>query len=264
MNPKIRLIVTGCCGRMGSLIAEEALKRGDRFVLAAAIEHDSHPMIGRPHPTAPFLKISTDLKTALGQADLLVEFTTPEATLSNAALAASAKIPMVIGTTGFSAGQMETLKKHSVHTPIFWSPNMSIGIVIIRRAIHHVSEQLFKFGLGAQTHVQISETHHTRKKDKPSGTAKALAEELLKATGWLVKDEEIESVREGEVVGIHSVTFNTGPELITLRHEAVDRRLFAQGALLVAGNFHKILNGNKTGWYSMDDFTNAMQNQRVP
>ena len=248
---------------MGSLIIEEAVKDPAHFMLAGGIEHLGHPQIGQPLAGAPKIRVSTDLKTLLPQADLLIEFTTPEATLEHARLAAEAKVAMILGTTGFTEEQFTQLRELSKRTSIFWSPNMSIGIVITRRAIHAISQLLFNFGLAEQTKAQISETHHTRKKDAPSGTAKALAQELFKATGWLIKDEEIEAKREGDIIGIHSVTFDTGPERITLQHEATDRRVFAQGALLVARNFSAIRDHQTAGWYDMDDFVTAMEKTKV-
>ena len=252
-----RLVINGCCGRMGTLLVEEAAKDSSQFVLAGAVEQPGHPQIGKPHPACPSMKVSSDLTQALKTADLLIEFTMPTATLANARAAAQAGVPAIIGTTGFSEEQSADLRKLSKKIPIFWSPNMSIGIVIIRRTINSVSKLLLDFGLSEKVTAEISEVHHTQKLDKPSGTAKALAEELLKATGWLIRDEEIEARREGEVIGIHSVTFRAPSEEITLRHEATDRRVFAQGALLVAAHFRRLW--KKPGWYGMDDFVSGIQ-----
>ena len=246
---------------MGILLAEEAAKEPGRFSIAGAVEHTGHPQIGQPLPGQPDLRISDDLPGTLKKADLLIEFTTPSATLANACGAAAAKIPMVIGTTGFTADQLAELRQLSRKIPIFWSPNMSIGIVIVRRTISSLSKLLFDFGLAERIKVSISEIHHTKKADKPSGTAKALAEELLKATGWLIRDEEIEAKREGEVIGVHSVTFRAPSENITLLHEATDRRVFAQGALLVAANFRNLW--KKPGWYGMDDFVSAVEKTKL-
>lgn len=252
-----RLVITGCCGRMGTLLVEEAVKDPARFTLAGAVEHAGHPQIGRPLPAKPELTITDNLQGALARADLVVEFTTAPSTLANARIAAAEKIPMVIGTTGFTPDQLAELHQLSHKIPIFWSPNMSIGIVVVRRTIASLSKLLFDFGLAERVTATISEIHHTKKLDKPSGTAKALAEELLKATGWLIRDEEIEAKREGEVIGVHSVMFRAPSENITLMHEATDRRVFAQGALLVAENFSKLW--KKPGWYGMDDFVTAVE-----
>jgi len=258
----IRLVVSGCCGRMGTLLVEEAVKDPSHFILTGGLEHAGHPQLGKPLPARRSVRISDDLQSLLRQADLMIEFTLPEATLANARIAAEAKVPMVIGTTGFTPQQTAELKELARRIPIFWSPNMSIGIVILRRTITSISKLLFDFGLAEQVKAEISETHHTRKADKPSGTAKALAQELLKATGWLIRDEEIEAKREGDVIGIHAVTFHAPSENITLRHEATDRRVFAQGALLVARNFHELW--KKPGFYGMDDFVSAIEKGKKP
>ena len=246
---------------MGALLVEEALKN-PAFQLVGGTEPKGSPQVGRPIPGAEQLTVTDDLGPLMEQADMLIEFTAPEATLAHARAAAEAHVPMVIGTTGFSLDQMKRLEQAARKSPLFWSPNMSIGIVIVRRTISAISELLFNFGLGEVSRARISETHHTQKKDAPSGTAKALAEELMKTTGWLIPDEEIEAKREGEVVGIHSVTFEQPAERITVTHEATDRRVFAQGALLVAAHFSKIF--KKPGLYRMDDFITALQKQPAP
>ena len=210
VSSPLQLVVSGCCGRMGSLICQEASQHPQRFRLTGAVEHDGHPQVGQPLACQPQVKVISNLKRALQGSDLLIAFTTPEASLAHAQTAAEANVPMIIGTTGFSNQQLEQLQALSKKIPIFWSPNMSIGIVIVRKAITSISQLLLNFGLAERTQVKISETHHTQKKDKPSGTAKALAAELFKTTGWLIKDEEIEAKREGDVVGIHSVTFQFG------------------------------------------------------
>ena len=242
---------------MGSLLVEEVLKDPAHFELYAGVESPSHPDTGQPVAPGSSARVAKDFRQALQGADLVIEFTQPEVSLAHAAQAAEARVPMVIGTTGFSSAQFDALQGYARQIPIFWSPNMSIGIVIVRRTIAALSKLLFDFGLGEKTRVTLSETHHTRKLDKPSGTAKALAQELFKATGWLIRDEEIEAKREGEVIGIHSVTFHAPSEKITIGHEATDRRVFAQGALLVAQNFRDLF--SKPGWYTMDHFINACE-----
>lgn len=242
---------------MGTLLVEEALKHPSVFELTGVTEYAEHPEIGKPLPQKPELEISDSLKPLLSKADLIIEFTTIESTLCHAKEASAAHVAMVIGTTGFTADQFEQLKQYARHTPIFWSPNMSIGIVIIRRTIAAVSQLLAQFGLSEQTHIQLSETHHTKKLDKPSGTAKALAQEVFQSTGWLIKDEEIQARREGDVVGIHSIVFQCPSENLTLTHEATDRRVFAQGALLIAQNLRRVC--EKSGWVTMDDVVTALQ-----
>lgn len=242
---------------MGSLLVEEVLRDPVHFQLTAGVEGEGSPQIGQPVHAGSAVRVTSDFRATLRQADLVIEFTRADVSVAHAEEAAQARVPMLIGTTGFSSPQFDQLQALARQIPIFWSPNMSIGIVIVRRSISAISRLLFQFGLGEQTKVSLSETHHTRKLDKPSGTAKALAQELLKATGWLIKDEEIEARREGEVIGIHSVTFQTPAEKITVTHEATDRRIFAQGALLVARHFQSAF--PQPGWYDMDHFVEAIQ-----
>ena len=261
MDAPVRLVISGCGGRMGSLLVEEALKSKTHFLLTGAVEGAGHAQIGQPVVPNSKIRVTSDFHMVLKEADLVIEFTRPDVSMLHAQEAAKARVPILIGTTGFTSSQFDQLQALSKQIPIFWSPNMSIGIVIVRRTIAAISKLLFNFGLGEQTKVSLSETHHTRKLDKPSGTAKALAEELMKATGWLIKDEEIDAKREGDVIGIHSVTFDNPSEKITVMHEATDRRVFAQGALLVARNFRVLF--PKPGWYDMDHFVDAMQKGQV-
>lgn len=252
--PLTRLLVSGCFGRMGTLVRECALEEPGRFRLVGGVVREGDR---RDLPGTPEARIAVRLEPLAKEADLLIEFAPAAAALAHAQEAAHLKLPMVIGTTGFTPDQQAALRKLSRRIPIFWSPNMSVGVVIVRRAIHAISKLLFEFGMGERTRASISETHHARKKDKPSGTAKALAEELTRAAGWLIRDEEIEARREGDVVGLHSVTFHCPAEKIILTHEAIDRRIFAEGALLVAQNFKRLF--RKPGWYTMDNLLDAIQ-----
>jgi 4-hydroxy-tetrahydrodipicolinate reductase len=236
---------------MGSLIVEEALKERAQFELVGGLEQENHPQIGQPLPGATHLKINGNLKELLARADLLIEFTTPEATLVHARVAAEAKVPMVIGTTGLTNEQFAELETLAQQTPIFWSANMSIGLFILRKTIQTILQLLKRYRLDGVTRVSISETHHTQKKDAPSGTAKQLAQDVQAASGKSAQEIPIDWKREGQVVGLHTVHFTLGPERISLEHEALDRRVFAIGALRAAVEFHRT--AKRPGWYTMDD-----------
>lgn len=256
----VRLIVSGCCGRMGRLIVEEASHEKDLslFQVVGGVEAAGHAQLGQNLPgIIGSARITSVLDEILRAGNLIVEFTTPEVTLAHAETAAKAGVPMLIGTTGFRAEQLEQLKSLAHKIALFWSPNMSIGIVVVRRTLHAISKLLAHLYPNERIPVSISEVHHAQKIDKPSGTARALAQEVSKAANWLIRDEEIEARRQGDVVGIHAVTFNCPSENITLRHEATDRRVFAQGALRIAKNFHRVF--RRPGWYEMDDFIDALQ-----
>jgi 4-hydroxy-tetrahydrodipicolinate reductase len=180
---KIRLVISGACGRMGTGIAVGAHigEFKDLYEIAGLIEHSAHPRIGKPllELDVSNIMVTANMRTALLKADLLIEFTTPEATVQNALIAAETKIPMVIGTTGLSEEQFSQLRLLSKHIPIFWSPNMSLGVYIVRKMTQLLGLYLKKFNF-EPSDVKIEETHHIGKKDKPSGTAKQLAEDIAK------------------------------------------------------------------------------------
>lgn len=248
----LKIVVSGCCGRMGMLIIEEIVKEPAHFTLVGALEHPGHPRIGQPLPAKPNLKVGDNLPALLLKADLLIEFTTPEATLLHAKDAAEAGVAMIIGTTGLTSQQIDQLRSQ-IHgkIPVFISPNMSMGIFVLRKTVGDISKRLSRCGI--PVHMKLSETHHAKKKDRPSGTAKQLAKDVQEATGQVIPDDKISVTRDEnyDVVGIHAVSFEIGAERITLEHEALDRRVFAQGALVAAKAFLKI--DRKPGWYTMDD-----------
>jgi 4-hydroxy-tetrahydrodipicolinate reductase len=241
---------------MGALIVEEALQDPGHFELVGAVEGEGHPRLGQPVPGASKIRVGHRLEEPLKKgADLIVEFTTPEASARHAGEAARAKVPLLVGTTGLSDHQFGQLREAARQIPILWSPNLSVGIAIVRKTIPPLFDQLRRFGLVPRTRIKLSETHHLQKKDSPSGTALQLAEDIRKASGLPLADGEIEAIREGQVVGVHTLSLEFGSERITLRHEAADRRVFAQGALLIAGEFLRLC--RSPGLYRMDDLLSA-------
>ena len=178
-------------------------------------------------------------------ANVIIDFTIPSATLANLEMLAkwnknvgvnAKKIAAVIGTTGFSDKEKALIKAHAKKIPIVMSPNMSRGVNLMLRLVHEASRILKGY------EIDITEVHHIHKKDAPSGTALALAEQVPHKV-------EIKSVREGEVVGEHTVAFATGGERLELKHTAHSRDAFAAGALDAA----VWAAGKKPGLYSMKD-----------
>jgi len=151
------------------------------------------------------------------------------------------KVAMVIGTTALSPEEINKIKDASKDIPIIFSPNMSIGANLLFKITEIVSRALSK-----DYKVEIVEAHHAKKKDAPSGTAKRLGEAVSKVRG---ETPPIESIREGDIVGDHSVTFTGPEEKIELRHSAFSRDTFARGALDAA----RFLKGKKSGFYTMKD-----------
>ncbi len=184
-----------------------------------------------------------------------VEFSKPDAAVQNLKILAKAGIPTVCGTTGWLDAWNEVTEYYTAcGTPFFYASNFSVGMNImfqLNRQLARLTERLHGFELS------VSETHHIQKLDAPSGTAKTLLDDMVQMRSdydsWSLtpcSEREIAVIahREGEVKGLHEVTAESSLEKISLRHEALDRRVFAQGALLAA-----IYIADKKGIHDMED-----------
>lgn len=216
----IHLIVCGATGRMGSLICELASASKD-WKIAGQVD------------------TKNPLDAIINQGEIIIDFSLPNGTEKHLKLAAQHKKPMVIGTTGFNPEQMNHLVETSKAVPIVYSPNMSAGINLMFQMIGMAAKTL-----GEDYAIEISETHHVHKKDQPSGTAKMMGTIVQETIG--VKPP-IQSAREGEVVGDHTIVFGSPSEHLAILHRALDRKVFAEGALRAA----KWVLGKKPGLYSM-------------
>ncbi len=200
----------------------------------------------------PFLAVSSkncdefvftvaDLKNVeieiLDQVDVWLDFSSPEHLQE--LLRFTKKTPIVTGTTGFSEAQIKKIKIASKKRPLFWASNMSIGVWALRQALKTL-------GLVKDFNFVVEEIHHTQKKDNPGGTAKTLRNDLEKIVNKKVTLPL--GKRVGNVFGIHKVTAASKSEMITFEHTALNREVFAEGALKAA---RWILN-KKNGYYSMD------------
>jgi len=252
-----RLVVAGCCGRMGSRIAALSLTsdHSDVLKLTGAVEVPGHPSLGKDlgevlERGRLGLQITDQLAAAFKDADVLIDFTRPDATLANLALAAKLKKAVVIGTTGLDERGREAVAAASRAIPIVFSPNMSLGVNLLFELAQLAAERL-----GPEYGVKIVEAHHQHKKDAPSGTAKRLQEVIGGVRhGWgLGKDVPCESIREGEIVGDHTVTFSGKFEVLELTHRALNRDVFALGALKAAAFVAK----QPAGLYDMSDVLKA-------
>lgn len=180
----------------------------------------------------------TDLEALLAAADVAIDFTLTEATAQIANTAAKQGTPLVCGVTGLDAVAEKALAAASQHIALLYDRNMSRGIAVMARLLPQVVQ-----ALGAEFRAEIRETHHVHKKDAPSGTAIALREALGNDS------IEIESRRQGEVLGDHLVRFSSGSESVEIAHSVSDRRVFAEGAVTAA----RWLNGKPPGRYRMAD-----------
>ncbi len=233
----IKLAVSGCQGRMGQRITQLALE-DKQFTLTTLLENKNHPQVAEK---INGLTIHSDPSNLSGS-DVLIEFTSPEATLIDLEACVKYGIKMVIGTTGFSSEQSKKIRAAAKKIPIVFSSNMSVGVNLLFRLAQMTASKTKK-----NYAMNLTEAHHIHKKDSPSGTAKTLAEIAETASGQKVSD--IKSVREGEIIGDHTITFESDEDIITISHHAKNRDIFVKGALVAA----KFLTDKKTGLYDMQD-----------
>lgn len=211
---KTAVLVIGASGRMGVKIVEHV--RGDpRCVLAGTFDLKSSGGAGP----------ARDLEPALAAAGVVIDFTAPAAGAAHAGLCAKYKKPLVIGTTGFDAGQLKLIKEFSGSAPIFLSPNMSPAVNLTIAVARLMAAKLPDFD------VRINEIHHKLKKDAPSGTAlkyQARIKEVYR------REVPVASVRAGDIVGEHTVLYAGPYERVELTHRAHSRDVFAEGAVRAA------------------------------
>jgi len=218
----IKICVSGSKGKMGSRIIELAKDDADLQVCGEFDVVEENP------------------EQFIEGCDLLIEFTTPQATMEHLDLCVKNKKAIVIGTTGLSDEEKKKIEDASAEIPIVFSPNMSVGVNLLFKMVKDAAGVL-----GKEYNVGIIEAHHAQKKDAPSGTAKEIAR--------IIKEEKpdikvpIESVREGEIVGEHTVTFESSVDVVEITHSAKTRDIFAKGALQAA----KFAAGKKSGLFTM-------------
>lgn len=261
----MRVAISGAAGAMGQRVVALVAATAD-MELVAAIERADHPDLGKDagllaHVAELGVPLTSDLT---GEPDVLIDFSAPTATLARARDCARRGVPLVIGTTGLPAeARAEIEKQIAARIPVLVAANMSLGVNLLVRLAEIAARALPGYD------VEIVEVHHRRKKDAPSGTARELADRLLKAldrgeealiygregiTGARTSDEiAIHAVRGGDVVGDHTVIFAGEGERVELTHRATSREVFAQGALRAA----RFVAGQKPGLYSMQDVLGA-------
>ncbi len=232
----IRVAVCGACGRMGKLIVRQISKQKD-MKLVAAIDAPSTPEIGKDAgQLAGVGKLGVDIVGAdklasvlkKSKPDVIVDFTNAVAAVQNVKTAAEAGVVVVVGTTGFTEEQRRAIERtiKDKKIPAVVSPNMSVGVNVFFKSIEGTAKML-----GSDYDVEIIEVHHVHKKDAPSGTAKEAAQILAKALGRSEDSIRIKSIREGEVVGDHTVIFSTPEERLEIIHRALSRETFAVGVI---------------------------------
>lgn len=239
----IPVIIMGAKGRMGSTLTHLGME-SDQFTLSGVVERAEYSKgletLGCP--------VKHDLAELLPSCPgaTVIDFTAPEVSLSSARKALKTGNPIVIGTTGLSAEQLTELESMAKDVPIFWSPNMSIGVNALVRVL-----PMLERILGEAYDMEITEIHHHHKKDAPSGTAVKLAQVLAESRGWKMdevgnygrqgiigarpeKELGVHALRGGDVVGDHTVYFFGPGERVEVTHRAHSRENFARGALRAA------------------------------
>jgi 4-hydroxy-tetrahydrodipicolinate reductase len=222
-NSRVRVALIGAAGRMGKTIS--GLAGSD-----ANIDMVARCDLGDP------------IEEAMKNCDVAIDFSHAEATSAVCAAALHHGKPLVIGTTGHSPEQRRLIEDAARALAIVFASNFSVGVNVLFWLTGKAAEQLGDFD------VEIIETHHKMKKDAPSGTAKTLAE-VLKTARKMESEIPIQSIREGEVVGEHSVIFTAPSERLELTHRASSREIFARGALRAA----KWITRKPPGLYNMQD-----------
>lgn len=261
----MRLVVVGAAGRMGRMLIK-AIAATEGCTLSAAIERPGSNAIGQDSGVlaglpANGILVTDDALAAFVEAEGVLDFTAPEATVAFAGLAAQARIVHVVGTTGMEPSHLARLEAAARHAAIIRSGNMSLGVNLLAGLVRKVAATL-----GTDWDIEIVEMHHRMKVDAPSGTAVMLGEAAAQGRTVELAQHRVASrdgqvgarppgaigfaaLRGGTVVGDHKVVFAGQGERLELNHIAEDRSLFAQGAVKAAlwGR------GRKPGLYAMTD-----------
>ncbi len=248
---EVRIGITGCGGRMGRmLVAEVQGTAGCR--LAGGAEAPGSPVIGQDLgelagiPGGIGLAATSDRAALFAASDVVIDFTTPAASLAHAELAAALGKALVVGTTGHDAAQRAALENAAERAPIVWAPNMSLGVNLLLGLVEQAARRL-----GPEFDIEIVEMHHRHKIDAPSGTALALgraaaAGREISLDGHSIRSRDgitgerptgdigFATLRGGDVVGDHTVIFAGMGERLELTHRAANRQIFARGAVRAA------------------------------
>jgi 4-hydroxy-tetrahydrodipicolinate reductase len=246
----VKIAVTGAAGRMGKMLIE-TVSATEGVELSAAIERPESSLIGADAGELIGVQrlgveLVGDINAVIEQFDVLIDFTSPSATLSNADACAKSGKAIVIGTTGFTAEEKKTLLSHQQHIGICMAANFSTGVNLCLKLLDVATRVM-----GSESDIEIYEAHHRHKVDAPSGTALAMGEVIAGArqrdlrevavfaregqTGARDRDSiGFATVRGGDVVGDHTVMFMADGERVEITHKASSRMSFARGAVRAA------------------------------
>lgn len=265
MAGEMKIGIVGAAGRMGQMLVRQ-IGETEGCVVAGATEQPGSGAIGRDAGAVAGVgeagvAITDDAASMIAGVDAVIDFTAPDASVQHAELAAQAGAAIVIGTTGMGPGHMESLQRAARHVPVFFAPNMSLGVNLLMALVERVARTL-----DDSYDIEIVEMHHRHKVDAPSGTALGLGRAA--AAGRGVSLDEVgrlsreghsgarprgeigfATLRGGDVVGDHTVCFAADGERIELTHKASGRQIYAAGAVRAA----LWTKGRAPGLYSMKD-----------
>lgn len=260
-----RIGITGAAGRMGRTLIE-ATGLAEGLTLVAAIESSQSTLLGADSGELAGqgkngVTVDGSLASAIGEIDVLIDFSVPDATLANLALCSEHGVAMVIGTTGFTSEQQRDIERAAGRTPICKASNFSTGVNLCFKLLDMAARVL-----GDDVDIEVYEAHHRHKIDAPSGTALSMGQVVADALGRDLSKVAVygreghtgarrrdtigfASVRAGDIVGDHTVTFAADGERVEITHKASSRMSFARGAVRAAG----WLVGREAGLYDMQD-----------
>ena len=258
MSGLLRIVVAGISGRMGKALLEAVATAPD-CVLHGALVRRGSEWEGRE--VAPAVVAASDIPAVLAGADVLIDFTRPEATMAHLAVCERLGVAMVIGTTGFDEASKQRIVQAGQSIGVVLSPNMSVGVNLAYRLLETAARVL-----NEGYDIEIIETHHRHKVDAPSGTALRMGEVIAQALGRDLRDCAVygregitgerdpstigfATVRGGDVVGDHTVLFAGIGERIEITHKASSRLTFAAGAVRAARFLHQ----SGAGFHDMQD-----------
>ena len=249
----VKTIVIGACGRMGKLLVN-GVAQADDLELVGAVDAPGAPDLGKDAGEvagAGALGVAvvddSHLSELMKSADVAISFiTSTKAALNHLRMASENGMPMVIGTTGFTDEELETVRKLTASIPCVMAPNMSVGINVLLKVVKDVAA-----ALGDDYDVEVIETHHHDKKDAPSGTADRIAQVIAEALGRNLSEDGIygrhgfvgartpkeigvHAVRAGDIIGDHIVLFGGIGERLEITHRAQSREPYVSGALRAA------------------------------
>lgn len=245
----LEVLVNGCNGKMGQVVCD-LVEKDKELLLKCGFDKENTGEFAFP--------VYTNINEITEKPDVIIDFSIPIATFNILEYAKKNKVPVVIATTGFTEEQENLIKEYSKDFPIFKSANMSYDINIMKRIVMELAPLL------KGTDIEITEVHHNRKIDSPSGTAQMLADAINSSLGNTYhceynrhdkrekrdkKEIGMSSIRGGNIVGEHTVQFFGEYETFEIKHTSYSRNVFAEGAIKAA----KFISNKESGFYNMDD-----------